>query len=220
MKRQHLMTLVGLTALASAGVAGTVGPTAAWARAICQPDINNTTVNDTVWVPPGGRCVIFNSTVTGNVVVEEGASITLVGATVNGNFTSNGAYDIRMGNCREFLCSVSRPTVIQGNVLIQGTKGVPIFPTRNVICDTTFAGGNVVLQDNTAPFAIGSNSQCSYGGGDRISGSLMLVNNTAPITLTGNQIGGYLQCSGNIAPPVNGGGNAAGVGKFGQCAGF
>lgn len=201
-------------------MAGTVGATAAWATVTCPPDINNTTVNDTVVVPPGATCVIFNSTVTGNVVVGAGASITLVGATVDGNFTSNGAHDIRMGNCREFGCAVSRPTLIRGNVSIQGTTGVPFFPTKNVICDTTFAGGNVVLQNNSARFAIGSDPQCSFGAGDRISGSLVLVNNTAPITLTGNQIGGYLQCSGNAPPPVNGGGNTAAAGKFGQCAAF
>ncbi len=57
-----MRALVGLTALASAGVAGTVGATAAWATVTCPPDINNTTVNDTVVVPAGATCVIFNST--------------------------------------------------------------------------------------------------------------------------------------------------------------
>lgn len=220
MRRLFLRALVALTALASAGVAGTVGATAAWATVTCPPDISDTTVNDTVVVPPGATCVIFNSTVTGNVVVGAGASVTLVGATVNGNFVSNGAHDIRMGNCKEFGCDVSRPTAIRGNVSIQGTTGVPSFPTKNVICDTTSAGGNVVLQDNKAPFTIGNDSQCSFGAGDRVAGSLILLNNTAPITVTGNQIGGYLQCSGNIPMPVNGGGNTAGAGKFGQCAAF
>lgn len=201
-------------------MAGTVGATAAWASVTCPPNIGNTTVNDTVVVPPGATCVIFNSTVTGNVVVGAGASITLVGASVYGDFTSNGAHDIRMGNCREFGCAVSRPTVINGNVSIDGTTGVPSYPTQNVICDTTFAGANVVLQNNRAPFAIGSNPQCGFGAGDRISGSVVLLNNTAAITLTGNQIGGYLQCAGNIPPPVNGGGNTAAGGKFGQCAAF
>jgi hypothetical protein len=220
MKRLFLKALVGLTALASAGVVGTVGATAAWATVTCPPDISDTTVNDTVVVPPGATCVIFNSTVTGNVVVGAGASITLVGATVNGNFVSNGAHDIRMGNCKEFGCAVSRRTEIKGNISIQGTTGVPSFPTKNVICDTTFAGGNVVLQDNKAPFTIGTDSECNFGAGARITGSLLLLNNTAPITLKGNQIGGYLQCAGNVPAPVNGGGNTAVVGKFGQCAAF
>lgn len=215
-----MKVLVGLTALASAGVAGTVGATAAWATVTCPPEISDTTVNDTVVVPPGATCVILNSTVTGNVVVGAGASITLVGATVNGNFVSDGAHDIRMGNCLEFGCNASRPTVILGNVSIQRTTGVPSFPTKNVICDATFAGGNVVLRDNSAPFAIGSDPDCNFGGGNQIVGSLVLTNNSAPITLTGNQIGGYLHCVGSSAPPVNGGGNTAGGGKFGQCAAF
>lgn len=220
MKRLLIQALVGLTALGSVGVAATVGAPAAWATVACPPDIVDTTVADTVVVPPGTACVILNSTVTGNVVVGAGASITLVGATVRGNFTSNGAHDIRMGNCLEFGCAVSRPTVIHGAVSIQGTTGVPSFPTKNVICDTTFAGGNVVLQGNKAPFAIGSDPQCGFGAGNHIRGSLVLLSNTAAITLTENQIGGYLQCSGNSPAPIDGGGNTAAGGTFGQCATF
>jgi hypothetical protein len=220
MKRFLVKALVGLTTAASAGVVATMGATAAWATVACPGSINNTTVNDSVTVAPGSSCVIFNSTVTGDVVVGAGASITLVGATVGGDFVSNGAHDIRMGNCREFGCAVSRPTVINGNVSIQGTTGVPGFPTKNVICDTTFTGGNVVLQNNNAPFALGSDPQCGFGDGDRIAGSLVLWNNNATVTLAGNQIQGYLQCVGNSPAPVNGGANTAGGGKYGQCATF
>ncbi|MGI8808487.1 MAG: hypothetical protein ACR2KK_11715 [Acidimicrobiales bacterium] len=219
MKAILLKTVVCLTAVASMGAVATVGAPAAWAAVNCPPDISNTTVNDSVNVPAGATCVIFNSTVTGNVVVGAGASITLVGATVRGNFVADGANDIRMGNCGEFGCAVPRPTVINGNVVIRGTTGVPFFPTKNVICDATFTGGSIVLQNNRAPFVIGTDDQCAFGAGARIGGNLALYGNTAPVTLRDDRITGYLQCTGNVPAPVNGGGNTA-AGKFGQCAGF
>jgi hexosaminidase len=220
MNRRPAKALFALTAVVATAVAGTIGANPAWATVTCPPDIVDTTVNDSVVVPPGATCVIFNSTVTGNVTVGTNASVTLVGATVQGNFVTNGAHDIRVGNCLEFGCAVSRPTVVNGNVSIQGTSGVPSFPTKNVICDASFTGGNVVLQNNTAPFAIGVDPECNFGGGNRIRGSLVLYGNTAPITVTGNQISGYLQCAGNSPAPINGGGNTVAGGKFGQCAAF
>lgn len=219
MRRFLGKAVVCLTVIASSGAVATVAAPAASAAVNCPPDIVNTTVNDSVVVPAGATCVIFNSTVAGNVVVGARASITLVGATVRGNFVSNGAQDIRIGDCGEFGCAVPRPTVISGNVSITGTTGVPSFPTRNVICDVTFAGGNVVLRNNSAPFVIGTDSQCNFGSGARFRGSLALYDNTAPITLRDVQTSGFLQCSGNAPAPVNGGGNTA-LAKFGQCAGF
>lgn len=213
-------TVFGLSVLLASSAGAVIGAAPAWATVTCPPNINNTTVNDSVSVPPGATCVIFNATVTGDVTVGAGASITLVGATVQGSFVANGAHDIRMGNCLEFGCAASRATVINGNVSIQGTTGVPFFPTKNVICDTTVTGGNVVLQNNATPFVLGSDPQCFFGNGDRIGGSLVVLNNTAPVTLTGDQIQGFLQCSGNAPAPVNGGGNTAAGGKFGQCASF
>lgn len=220
MNRRFAKAIFALTTVVSAAVASTIGAIPAWATVTCPSDINNTTVNDSVVVPPGATCVIFNSTVTGSVQVGANASITLVGATVRGDFVTNGAHDVRVGNCLEFGCEVSRPTVVNGTVSIRGTSGVPSFPTKNVICDATFTGGNVVLQNNSAPFAIGVDPQCNFGGGNRIGGSLVLYGNTAPITLTGNQISGYLQCVGNSPAPTNGGANTAAGGKFGQCAAF
>jgi hypothetical protein len=219
MRRLLVRSLVAATALLSGGLVVALGAPPAWATVNCTSSINNTTVNDSVFVPSGATCVIFNSTVNGNVIVGTGASITLVGATVTGTFVSSGAHDIRMGNCSEFGCAVPRPTLIKGSVLIQGTTGVPFFPTKNVICDATFTGGNVVLQSNRAPFAIGTDPQCFAGGGDRVGANLVLSNNTAPITLAGNQISGLLECVGNSPAPVNGGGNVA-AGKGGQCAAF
>lgn len=198
----------------------TVGAPAAWAAVNCPPDIVNTTVNNSVTVPPGGNCLIFNSTVTGNVIVGAGASITLVGATVKGSFISNGAHDIRMGDCGEFGCAIPRKTVVNGNVYITGTTGVPSFPTKNVICDATFSGGSVVLKNNASPFLIGSDPQCGFGKGATISGSLLLYNNSATVTLKDDTISGALQCTGNSPPPVNNGGNTTGSGAYGQCAGF
>jgi hypothetical protein len=111
--------------------------------------------------------------------------------------------------------------VIDGMVFITGTVGVPAFPTQNVICDTTVAGGNVVLQNNRAPFVVGTfPGQCNFGNGDRIAGSLVISGNTAPVSLAGNTIGAFLTCTANTPAPTNGGGNTAAGGKFGQCSGF
>ncbi len=197
-----------------------VGTPSALATTFCPPSISGTTVHDNVVVPPGATCVILDSTITGNVVVQAGASITLVGAIIRGNFVSQGAHDIRMGNCREFGCAVSQRTVVRGNLVITGTTGVPTVPSKNVICDTTIGGANVVLQDNSAPFALGGDPQCAFGDGDKIAASLVIVDNTAAIALQGNQVGGALYCAGNVPAPGNGGGNSAVGGKFGQCSAF
>src|SRR4051794_3003710 len=165
MRRLLVKSLVAATALLSGGLVVAVGAPAAWASVNCSSSINNTTVNDSVLVPPGATCVIFNSTVNGNVVVGTGASITLVGATVTGTFVSTGAHDIRMGNCSEFGCSVPRPTLVKGSVLIQGTTGVPFFPTKNVICDATFTGGKAGLQSNPPPPPIGRGPHRAPRGG-------------------------------------------------------
>jgi hypothetical protein len=193
---------------------------AAGAATACTGTIANTTVNDNVVVPAGATCVLLNTTVTKNVAVEPGASITIVGTTIQGSLASSGAHDVRIGDCGEFGCPNPRRTVINGNVAIQGTTGVPFFPTKNVICDATFAGANVVIQGNSAPFTIGTDPECNFGTVNQIAGSLVVVGNTAPMTLRNNAVGGTLQCAGNSPAPVNGGGNTAAGGKLGQCAGF
>lgn len=202
------------------GSAGVMNAPAALALTSCNGTIADTTVNDSVNVPAGATCVVISSTINGNVTVLPGGSVTLVGVTVNGSFISQGAHDIRLGNCLEFGCAVGRPTVVNGPVIIQGTTGVPSFPTKNVICDATFAGSHVVLQGNSAPFAIGLDPQCGFpGAGNRVVGHLVLQSNTASIRVAGTTVGGTLACVGNSPTPTNGGGNTAG-GTSGQCAGF
>ena len=215
-KVRIFQAVFGAAALAvGATVVGVPGASAATS---CTGTIHDTTVGD-VDVPAGATCLILNSTVNGSVQVNAGASITLVGVTVNGNFNSTGAHDIRIGNAGEFG-GPNRATVIKGNVNITGTTGVPSFPTQNVICDATVTGAYVVLQNNKAPFTIGTfTGQCNYGNGDTIGGSVIIAGNTAAVTLKGNKIAGALQCSANTPAPVNGGGNTAAA-KYGQCAGF
>jgi hypothetical protein len=69
---------------------------------------------------------------------------------------------------------------------------------------------NLQVMNNTAPIQLYNNT---------VGGNLQLMNNTSSVTVFTNTVKGNLQCSGNNTSLISGGMNMASQ-KQGQCAGF
>jgi hexosaminidase len=188
----------------------------------CTGEISGN-IAGSVIVPPGAQCDLLGATVAGSVDVQPGGGLFVVGSTIDGSLVATDAAYIAIGNLEEFG-GPNRISKILGSVSITGTTGTPGFPTTNVICDSTFVGGSVVLSGNKAPFTIGTFPvDCGFPGsspaGDTIQGSVIVTGNSAPVAINNNKIGGSLTCAGNQPSPSGAANRVQGT-KSGQCAGF
>ena len=171
-------------------------------------------------VPTGAVCALVGVTVTGGVVAQQGSGLYVVGSVIGGNLQTSKASFLAVGNGAE-LGGPNVPTQIWGNVQVTGTTGTPGFPSKNVICDSTYVGGSIQLTSNKAPVAVGTDPDCFFPGsspsGDTVGRSVLVSVNTALVSLFNDVIGGSLVCAGNVPPPIGGSDIAVG-GVAGQCA--
>ncbi|MBV8195349.1 MAG: hypothetical protein JOY80_07455, partial [Candidatus Dormibacteraeota bacterium] len=182
--------------------------------------------------------VYFNRTVTGDLYVAPGVTCTLVDGSVAGNSNVQGtlisqgasfAHDVQAQNGSLWLGADAsgHKTVVNGNVhsngsgytvligasvmndvQIQGNNALAAGATVDAICSSTI-GGQLQLQQNSVPFAIGDPAGCGSGGGNTVAHDVQVQQNTVPVLLahsvlvTYNQIGGNLSCQQDV--PAAGG---------------
>jgi hypothetical protein len=243
MRRRFVKSVLAAGALIASAVVPVVtassssASSAQWAGAsrftaspaiVSAPTINCTTTITgpitfgAVVVPPGASCSLVDVTVTGSVAVLPGGGLFVVGSTIEGSLNSARGRYIAIGNLREFG-GPSQISQIWGSVSISGTTSTPGFPTKNVICDSTFVAGTVQLTSNRAPFAVGTDPDCFYPGtspsGDTIEHSLQITSTAGQVTVYNDLIDGSLACTSNVPTPL-GSGNTVLGGESGQCTGF
>jgi hypothetical protein len=178
------------------------GPLAGPAHAAfnCVGTFSNQTISGDLIVPSTATCNLQNVKITGNVQVQSGAILNLTGGvSVNGNFNATSPQGVNIsGGGNHFKGSLlakapgffgMQNTRVDGNVTIQDSPG-------NVTFFDNIVGGNVVLRSNAA------GPETKEPPAKEVSG---------------NRIGGWLDCTNNFPPPV-GGGNTAKGGKRNQCA--
>jgi len=152
-----------------------------------------------VLVKSGFSCHLYRDvTVSGNVVVEDGAKFTASRIQIGGNVLADGADHV----------GLSRVTV-GGNVQVKNTdnnRGIV-----NVALSTI--QGNLQIEDNYALFVKARDNT--------VVGDLQYTKNTSVIKtgnkITGNTIGGNLDCGEDNSYMIYGSNVVAGL-KTGQCA--
>lgn len=210
------------------GLAGGVGfllatASVAGATTTCGPDqtISDTTINGNVFVPSnvvfsfGRGCTLTNVLVNGVVTIAPGGELDADQTTIKGGLTANDAFDMDL-----FEVTVYGPTKLTGgnadSTFDEGTfvgsvtiQDTVFTPDRSLDFSGNRVDGSVRLVNNATPLAVEDNN---------ISGSLTVTGNHGGASIAGNTIRALLSCSGN-APPFTGSGNTA-ASKTGQCAGF
>ena len=139
---KRLVAGVGVTVLTWA-VCLAVAPAALAATTECNGELTPASViPGDVNGAANADCAIIGATVPGSVFVQPRGTITILGGQIGGNLVSQGASNVRIGDCGEFGgCPGPLATHIAGNAVINSTSGVPSFPVTNVICDGTSIGG-------------------------------------------------------------------------------
>lgn len=172
-------------------------------------------------VTAGQNCLLVAGGVTGNITLRGGA-LTLSNVTITG--------DVQVQNGG--VVSIGPGTVIGGNLQIQNVPAAGMSASQ--VCGSAVKG-NVQVQNNGIPVAIGSNSPVCAG--NAISGNLQTQNNAGATVILNNTVNGNLQDQNNTGQTqvfnnsvvnslqcennslINGGGNTARQ-KQGQCASF
>jgi hypothetical protein len=231
-----LATLVGAPS-AAAGETTCVGSLTATYDNVVVPagahcSLSGARVRGNVLVPNGASLTISSrpegsgglglgnpTIVDGNVQAENASSVSIFGSEVRGNVQLKGG----SGGASFFLARV------RGNVQVEGMAGwlslvftgigggLEVTKTSGGLqLVLSFVTGSVKVADNAVPTTVAFGAGMSVDG-LRASGDLQVLNNRGPGTkrVTGNIVGGSLQCFGNTASFV-GGPNTAGK-REGQC---
>jgi Bacterial lectin len=181
--------------------------------------VYNGTFKSNIVVTAGQTCIFVGGGVAGSVT-ETGGSLALRNAVVGGNVLITGG-----------SFSIGTPVTIKGNFTMLAT---PRSTVQNQLCGAAI-GGNLVVQLNGSPVALGSGTSACPGNtvagnvtvstnlsptaifNNTVGGSLVDVGNSQPTQVFSNRIKGLLSCSANAV--ITGGGNTA-TKKTGQCATF
>jgi hexosaminidase len=155
-----------------------------------------------VTVASGEIVCIVNATVGGAVTVRPGGSLRVESSTINGAITSTGASQLR-------LCG----STLVGAVKAQSSTGPVQIGDDDDGCAANTLRSGLTVTGNTGGYEVTGNT---------ITGTTTISSNTSAdpgeeSEIKNNQVGSWLNCTGN-APPPTGGGNTAGSGKTGQCA--
>jgi dienelactone hydrolase len=146
-----------------------------------------------------GTTCISNGTITGNVS-QTGGSLVTSNATITGNVFIGGSGSFQLVG-----------TSIRGNLQVQGLTS---NSTPNIVCGTN-VGGNAALTSNQAPVSMGeASSRC---GANTVTNNFSVTNNSAPVQVFDNSVGGAMNCSGNGS--IAGYGDTAGS-LWNQCSNF
>jgi hypothetical protein len=178
-----------------------------------------------------GVCRVLGVEVKGNVIVRDNGIVILdvcrasnadpncpnpgpaARTQVFGNVISDGApRTIRIGGA----------TRVYGNVMVKYTQGVGA--AVNLICAAEIYGSLQVMANGVGTGIGGFGAAPPSGGcgtsGPNVYKHLLVTDNAAQVDISDTTVMGQVQCTNNVLPPVNYGGNSfAGLPK-GQCAGF
>jgi hypothetical protein len=140
---------------------------------------------ENVIVDDGDVCVLDGAYVDGNVLVHPGGSLQVKDSEIKGNIQTDGAMYVWVAD-----------TYVGGNIQIDRTRDV-FADIPNHVCASRIEG-DLQLQENRAPFAIGP---CSAGeDGNRVYGNLQVeesdINGFAfpySLDIAGNYVRGDLQ---------------------------
>jgi len=217
MRRLMAHILGGALLAATVGILAGAGP--AQAVYICDTahPINNTTVNDSVFVPGGPNnrqfCYINNSTINGSISVQPNSNLDNHQSTINGPISADHPFGFGLTDTTVtgavnvngttpgggyFICG----STLQGPLTIQNSSvggfwqigQLNACPGNNIYGAVTFTANanRIVFQGNTVHNSVLARS--NTGGGDvsfnTISGSLVLQGNTPCWTFSANNIGG------------------------------
>jgi hypothetical protein len=156
---------------------------------VCPGYIGPTTIDGTVVVV--GDCTLDRTNVDGNVLLEIGGDLLALRARINGNVQTDGAERVRI-----------RRSEIGGDIQLTGLYG----STRSEVLSTA-VGGTLDVHHNEARLLLNLNE---------VTSDLKANNNTGGVSISGNTIGGNLQCQNN-SPPPTGGNNIVDGSKEDQC---
>lgn len=193
------MRLLAIAMLAAGILGGTVPAVAGAPLTSCSTILTDKTIDGDLIVPPGKGCELDGVTVIGNVHVGIGSSffmqISATGSTtILGNVIADHCADIAWA-----------PDVfIGGNLQIVGCTGPSYVQVTGTIT------GDFACLDNPAPCEIENAT---------IDGNLQVNNNSGGATVTGNYVGGNLQCVGNASSATTVSGNTVAGASQGQCSG-
>jgi hypothetical protein len=167
----------------------------------CTGALGAVTVSAGLEVPPGEACGLNGTTVTGNVTVR--GSLFAIGVQISGNLIGIDARSLQLSH-----------STVDGNVIAVQTTGGP-----HHLCDSTIAG-NVIVQGSSSSAFWNIGFVCDSGS-LTVGGNLTFQNNQGGGFISGNTIGGNLDCHNNDPSPTNpANANTVGGDKKGQCAGF
>jgi hypothetical protein len=157
---------------------------------------------NTVNVPAGQNCTLSSGTVTvaANVTVGPGATLTVTGS---GALTVSGS--LLFVHSAGFNFTSSGPVNVLGSMSFDGVG------SEAKVDGEVFIGGTFSFINSGSLTWVGIN----------VGGNMLIQNNSGPITLEANTIGGSLVCTGNGTLPTNGGfPNTVGGNTVGQCKGL
>jgi hypothetical protein len=189
---------------------------------------DGSTINGNLVVPPNASCTLTNVTVIGNVQVGVGAALSVFpgpmqAVTIDGNITADQCNVVEIDNN-----SGLGVTSVEGNMNIQnckngsgsGYQGPNVTISGNFVCaNTPFCGASSgVVQGNLTV----DNNLLGEVSGNQVSGNVDVSGNSPfGITVAGNTIGGNLRCSNNKPAPVDDNNpNTVSGHKLDQCAGL
>jgi hypothetical protein len=195
------MRKLAFAAIALMLVALSAPPARAGSPTTCTGALGAVTVSGDLGVPPGAACVLDGTTVTGNVTVR--GSLVAIFVQISGNLIGIDARSLQLS-----------ASTVGGNVIAVQTTGGP-----NHLCDSTI-GGNVIVQGSSSSAFWNIGYVCDSGA-LTVGGNLTFQNNQGGGFISGNTIGGNLDCHNNDPSPTSpGSANTVGGDKKGQCAGF
>ncbi len=137
-------------------------------------------------VSRGQRCIIMHGTVSGSVH-SDGGNVSLIGATIGGN--------VRVDRGGNF--SILSSTKIAGDLEVQH---LPSGSTVNQVCGSTVLH-NLHIRDNAVTVQIGSGSPTTCGG-NIIGGNLNVEDNSAPAQVFNNAVSGNIRIHDNSGSSV------------------
>jgi len=177
-----MLKRVGLVLAVTVACAATADARGPWTT--CTGVQSGVTINGSVDVPDGARCIINGgSTVNGDIKVE--GSLSLISTTVNGNIDAHGQHaNVFLSFCIGGLC-VRAPNLLNGDLAVRGSSVGSDVLGWNVQGSVTFTGnsGQMVVQD------------------DVIGGDLVARGDVGADALIDSTVNGALVCTGDDPPP-------------------
>lgn len=151
-------------------------------------------------VPPGATCFLFNATVNGSITANAGSQLYLAGGvTVKGSVAAYKSAIVQIVHDP----SINATNLIYGSIGLVGTTGLPNTNQATVAFCGAVIGGGVVIsgtQDDGVTFGgtVPGDVCRQYGGGNAISGDVLVQNNGGSFFLiASNYFGRNLLITGN-----------------------